>query len=195
MSDLGRPCLVDKRVASLDSACIASVPQHPYVYTTRGIHAQPSSLHLLSFTRCLQIRAAKAAEPAVTHAFWIICAFSVDVTNRSKAAGLPRTQFGTRTSAGRVRFLDHPPISSLRWEPPGEDRCRIRSAQTAQLTLSCPILLQDGRQAFKINPWLPFPKHHRTLWPEVYNTSPRHCKRSSPIIMILFSLINTIRFT
>ena len=38
-SDLGRPCLVDKRVASLDSACIASVPQHPYVSTTRGIHA------------------------------------------------------------------------------------------------------------------------------------------------------------
>ena len=49
-SDLGRPCLVDKRVASLDSACIASVPQHPYVSTTRGIHAQPSYLHLSSFT-------------------------------------------------------------------------------------------------------------------------------------------------
>ena len=67
-SDLGRPCLVDKRVASLDSACVASVPQHPYVSTTRGIHAQPSSLHLSSFTRCLRIWAAKAAEPAVTHA-------------------------------------------------------------------------------------------------------------------------------
>ena len=32
-NDLGRPCLVDKRVASLDSACIASVPQHQ-----KGLH-------------------------------------------------------------------------------------------------------------------------------------------------------------
>ena len=49
-SDSGCPCQVDKRVASLDSAWIASSPQHPYVSTTRGIHAQPSSLHLSSFT-------------------------------------------------------------------------------------------------------------------------------------------------
>ena len=51
MSDLGlgRPCLVDKRVASLDSACIASVPQHPYVSTTRGYMPSlvPSTFHNL----------------------------------------------------------------------------------------------------------------------------------------------------
>ena len=33
------------------------------------------------------------------------------MTDRSNAAGLPRTQFETRTSAGRGCSLDHPPVS------------------------------------------------------------------------------------
>eukprot|EP00731_Ephydatia_muelleri_P006615 Em0003g863a len=41
------------------------------------------------------------AEPAVTLASSRTLDCSVDVTDKSKAAGLPRSQLGTRTSAGR----------------------------------------------------------------------------------------------
>ncbi|KAL5510158.1 hypothetical protein EMCRGX_G005652 [Ephydatia muelleri] len=44
----------------------------------------------------------RAAEPAVTLASSRALDCSVDVTDKSKAAGLPRSQLGTRTSAGRI---------------------------------------------------------------------------------------------
>ena len=84
--------LVARRVTRRDKVCMASAPLHPCVSTAMGIHGQPSSKHLASLKLCLHTSAARAADPPVTLASSKVLDFSVDVTVRSKAAGLPKSQ-------------------------------------------------------------------------------------------------------
>ena len=63
---------------------------------------QPSSEHLASLALCLRTSAAGVADPLVTPASNNILEFSVDVTVRSRTAGLPKSQWGIRMSAGLV---------------------------------------------------------------------------------------------
>ena len=119
-TDLG----LEHAIASLDANCAkvltASWPHAPYVSTTKGMHTQPNSTHLASLLLCFLISEAWAATPEDTPASERISEFSGEVTQKSKAAGLPSDQFWTRTSAGLlwswsgVKLL---PTSSLtgRW--------------------------------------------------------------------------------
>eukprot|EP00731_Ephydatia_muelleri_P035276 Em0111g1a len=65
------------------------------VSTTRGMQAHPNSSHFVSLLLCFLFSANRAAEPAVTLASSRALDCSVDVTDKSKAAGLPRSQLGT----------------------------------------------------------------------------------------------------
>ena len=90
------------REASWEIDSKASFPQAPYDSTTNGTQTQSSSLHLVSLDECLLSSVVSAATPVVTLASKRVVGLSGDVTDRSKAAGLPTTQFGTKRSAGRV---------------------------------------------------------------------------------------------
>ena len=87
---------------------------------TRGTQHQPKALHLGSFSVCFRSSVDKAAAPADNPATEMILGFSGDVTEISKAAGLPRARLGSKMSAGHewscsnVRLL---PISTfmLKW--------------------------------------------------------------------------------
>ena len=68
---------------------------------TRGTQHQPKALHLGSFSVCFRSSVDKAAAPADNPATETILGFSGDVTEISKAAGLPRAQLGSKMSAGR----------------------------------------------------------------------------------------------
>ena len=101
--DLGVLVLVARNEASLEKASIASLPQAPYDSTTSGMQVHPSSEHLASLPECFFLSsAATAADPAVRPASERRDGFSGEVTERSKAAGLPQSQFEARMSAGRV---------------------------------------------------------------------------------------------
>ena len=82
---------------------MASAPQQPSVLTAMGILDQPSSEHLASLELCLHTSDARAGDPTVPLASTNVLEFSVDVTVRSKAAGLPKSQLGMRMSDGCVR--------------------------------------------------------------------------------------------
>ena len=77
----------------------ASFPQAPYDSTTNGTQTQSSSLHLVSLEECFLSSVVSAATPVVTLASKRVVGLSGDVTDRSKAAALPKTQFGTKRSA------------------------------------------------------------------------------------------------
>ena len=94
--------LVARREARSAKDSIASVPQAPYASTTMGTQTQPSSLHLASFSSCFLSSVALAALPAASPASSKTLELSGDVTDKSKAAGLPKDQLGTSMSAGRV---------------------------------------------------------------------------------------------
>ena len=66
---------------------------------TRSTQHQPKALHLGSFSVCFRSSVDKEASPADNPA--TILEFSGDVTEISKAAGLPRAQLGSKMSAGR----------------------------------------------------------------------------------------------
>ena len=85
----------------METASKASFPHAPYVSTTRGIQIHPRSQHLASLVSCFWSSVAYAAAPAVTPASERILEFSGDVTDKSQAAVLPRTQLEMRTSAGQ----------------------------------------------------------------------------------------------
>ena len=74
----------------------ASFPQAPYDSTTNGTQTHPSSLHLPSLEQCFLCSVIHAATPVVTLTSNRIVGLSGDVTDRSKAAGLPKAQFGTK---------------------------------------------------------------------------------------------------
>ena len=101
--DLGSFSLVERRPASLEKH------PKPITSTTSGMQTQPNSSHFLSLVLCFLFSATKAAEPAIMLASSKTLVCSVDVTDKSKAAGLPRSQLGTRTSAGRDWELDPAP--------------------------------------------------------------------------------------
>ena len=65
---------------------------------TRGIQHQPKALHLGSFSVCFRSSVDKAAASADNPATETILGFSGDVTEISKAAGLPRAQLGICTT-------------------------------------------------------------------------------------------------
>ena len=78
----------------------ASFPQAPYDSTTNG--TQSSSLHLVSLEECFLSSVVCAATPVVTLASKRVVGLSGNVADKSEAAGLPKTQFGTERSAGEV---------------------------------------------------------------------------------------------
>ena len=96
--DLGVLVLVARSEASLEKASIASLPQALYDSTTSGMQVHPSSEHLASLAECFLSSAATAADPAVRPASERRDGFSGEVTERSKAAGLPQSQFEARMS-------------------------------------------------------------------------------------------------
>ena len=101
--DLGVLVLVARCEASLHT-----LPQAPYDSTTRGMHVYPSSEHLASLAECFLSSAATATDPAVRPAAERRDGFSGEVTERSKAAGLPQNQFEAKMSAGRVYRSSRP---------------------------------------------------------------------------------------
>ena len=94
--DLGVLVLVARCEASLEKAWTASLPQAPYDSTTRGMHVHPSSEHIASLAKCFLSSVATAADPAVRSTSERRDGFSGDVTERSKVAGLPQSQFELR---------------------------------------------------------------------------------------------------
>ena len=72
-----------------------------------------SSSHFLSLFLCILFSATRAAEPAVMLASSKTLQCRVDVTDKSKAAGLPRSQLGTRTFARRVCELVYPALQPI----------------------------------------------------------------------------------
>ena len=108
--------LVARSEASLEKASIASLPQAPYDSTTSGMQVHPSSEYLASLAECFLSSAATAADPVVRPASERRDGFSGEVTERSKAAGLPQSQLEVRMSAGRVCRRSRPsplPASAL----------------------------------------------------------------------------------
>ena len=91
--DLGVLVLVARCEASLEKAWTASLPQARYDSTTRGMHVHPSSEHLASLAECFLSSAATAADPVVKPASERRDGFSGEITERSKAVGLPQSQF------------------------------------------------------------------------------------------------------
>ena len=81
---------------------MASGPHAPYVSVTRGTQNQPRSPHLSSSAECFLTSPAWAAAPAQPPASDKVSVLSGEVTQMSKAAGLPLDQFWIRTSAGLV---------------------------------------------------------------------------------------------
>ena len=80
------------------------------------MHLQPNSEHFRSFISCLRHSATSAADPAITPASDKIEGCSGEVTIRSNAAGFPRDQLVTRTSAGLVLHLSCPkPLTTSTW--------------------------------------------------------------------------------
>ena len=94
-----------RREASILYESMASFPQAPYDSATRGIQHHPKALHLGSFSMCLRSSVDNAAAPADNPATDKTLGFSGDVTEISKAAGLPRAQLGSKMSAGREWFI------------------------------------------------------------------------------------------
>ena len=78
----------------MENASKASFPHAPY---DSRIQTHPRSLHLASLASCFRSSVACAAAPAVTPASERILEFSGDVTDKSQAAVLPRTQLEMRT--------------------------------------------------------------------------------------------------
>ena len=114
--DLGVLVLVARCEASLEKAWTAFLPQAPYDSTTMGMHVDPSSEHLASLAECFLSSAATAADPAVRPASERRDGFSGEVTERSKAAGLPQSQFKAKKLAGHVCRSSRPsplPTSAL----------------------------------------------------------------------------------
>ena len=115
-SDIVLPDIMARREASILNESMASFPQASYDSATRGIQHHPKALHLGSSSVCLRSSVDNAAAPADNPATDTILQFSSDVTEISKAAGLPRAQLGSKMSAGRewswseVRLL---PISTF----------------------------------------------------------------------------------
>ena len=87
--DFGVLVLMARSEASLETAWIASLLQAPYDSTTSGMQVHPSSEHLASLAECFLSSAATAADPAVRPASERRDGLSREVTERSKAAGLP----------------------------------------------------------------------------------------------------------
>ena len=85
--------LVARCEASLEKGWTASLSQAPYDSTTRDSHVHPSSEHLASLAECFLSSAGTAADPAVRPASKRRDGLSGEVTERSKAAGLPQSQF------------------------------------------------------------------------------------------------------
>ena len=101
------PIWMARRAARREKDCCASVPQHPYDSTARGMHTHPSSAHFESLSLCFLASANRAEDPHLTPASVKVIGLSGEVILRSKAAGLPRCQLLTSTSAGRECSLSY----------------------------------------------------------------------------------------
>eukprot|EP00731_Ephydatia_muelleri_P021004 Em0013g731a len=66
---------------------------------------QASSSHLASFEQCFLCSVVRAAAPVVTLASKMIVGLSEDVTDRSKAAGLPRTQLEPKGNSMMAKWV------------------------------------------------------------------------------------------
>eukprot|EP00731_Ephydatia_muelleri_P002396 Em0001g2396a len=75
-----------RRAARLEKDCCASVPQHPYDSTAKGMHTHPSSAHFESLALCFLASANRAEDPHLTPASVKVIGLSSEVTVRSKAA-------------------------------------------------------------------------------------------------------------
>ena len=66
--DLLHPIWMARRAASRKKDCCASMPQHPYDSTARGMHTHPRSAHLESLALCFLASATRAEDPHLTPA-------------------------------------------------------------------------------------------------------------------------------
>ncbi|KAL5479500.1 hypothetical protein EMCRGX_G023027 [Ephydatia muelleri] len=75
-----------RRAARREKDCCASVPQHPYDSTARGMHTHPSSAHFESLALCFSPHAATRAEdPHLTLASVKVIGLSGEVIDESAA--------------------------------------------------------------------------------------------------------------
>ena len=124
--------IVARCEASLETAWTASLPQAPCDSTRMGMHVHPSSKHLAPSAECF--------DPAVRPASERRDGFSGEVTERSKAAGLPQSQFEAKMSAGHVCRSSRPsplPASALalmqaRWQVWSTTSLSLLCLDTAQ---------------------------------------------------------------
>ena len=108
------PIWMARRATRREKDCCASVPQHSYDSTARGMHTHPSSAHFESLALCFLASANRAEDPHLTPASVKVIGLSGEVIVRSKAAGLPSCQLLTSTSAGRECSLSRPSHFQLR---------------------------------------------------------------------------------
>ena len=100
-ADFVLPDVMARWEASILNEFMAFFSQAPYDSATRGIQHHPKALHLGSFSVCLRSSVDNAAATADNPATDTILGFSGDVTEISKADGLPKAQLGSKMSAGR----------------------------------------------------------------------------------------------
>ena len=81
---------MSRRAARREKDCCASVPQHPYDSTARGMHTHPSSAHLESLALCFLVSATRAEDPDLTPASVKVVGISGEVIVRSKVAGFAK---------------------------------------------------------------------------------------------------------
>ena len=91
-TDFDFPNDVAKRDPSFEKKSLAVKPHAPQDSATTGTHTQPKSAHLPVLALSFLSSVALAAAPAVTPASRRVSGLSGEVTDRSRAAGLPMHQ-------------------------------------------------------------------------------------------------------
>ena len=79
-SDLLHPIWLARRAARREKDCCASVPQHPYDSTAKGMHTHPSSAHFESLALCFLASANRAEDSHLTPASVKVIGLSGEVT-------------------------------------------------------------------------------------------------------------------
>ncbi|KAL5500203.1 hypothetical protein EMCRGX_G011722 [Ephydatia muelleri] len=101
--DLLHPIWIARR---REKDCCASVPQHPYDSTARGMHTHPSSAHFESLALCF-LASATRAEDHTSLASVKVIGLSSEVIVRSKAAGCQGEQVRQQDESAACQDQDH----------------------------------------------------------------------------------------
>ena len=87
--DLLHPIWMARRASRREKDCCASVPQHPYDSTARGMHTHPSSAHFESLALCFLASATRAEDPPLTPASVKVVGLSGEEVKSSRFAKVP----------------------------------------------------------------------------------------------------------